>query len=281
MPEARVNGARLHYEERGPRHGPALFFHHGYMSASDTWAGVVERLSGGYRCIAVDARGCGESERTPEGHTVEQYSADALALADALGVGRLTVVGHSMGGAIGMWLALSEPERVERLVLVSPVPAAGVLDDEAAAARREQILERRREASVERLVAERRATAARPRSDAALERAARRWLAASDAHVEGMARAMLSLRLGDRLPEIVQPTLVVSAAADGLLAANLADYRRLPNATLHVFSRVSHGVPGEVPEGLAEVIADFMEHGVVTARTLLGRLEALQRGEGR
>ena len=250
MPEARVHGVRLHYEEHGPRDAPALLFHHGYMSASDTWAGVVERLSGDYRCIAVDARGCGESERTADGHTVEQYSADALALADALGVGRLTVVGHSLGGAIGMWLALSEPVRVERLVLVSPVPAAGVADDEAAAARRKQIVERRRGASVERLVAERRATAARPRSDAALERAARR-------------------------------SLVVSAAADGLLASNLADYRRLPNATLHVFSRVSHGVPGEVPEELASVIADFMEHGVVTAGTLLGRLQALERGEAR
>ena len=50
--------------------------------------------------------------------------------------------------------------------------------------------------------------------------------------------------------------------------ANLADFARLGNATLHVFSRVSHGVPTEVPEELANVIADFVEHGVVTAATL-------------
>lgn len=279
MPEASVHGVRLRYEQRGPREAPALLFHHGYMSSSDTWSPVIDRLAGDYRCIALDARGCGESERTPGGHTVEQYAADALELAGLLGAGRFTFVGHSMGGAIGMWLALAEPERVERLVLVSSVPAAGVADDEAAAARREQTLALRREASVERLVSERRATAARPRPDAALERAARRWLAASDAHVEGMAQAMFSLRLGERLPEITQPTLVVSAAADGLLPANLADYLQLPNATLHVFSRVSHGVPGEVPEGLSAVIADFMEHGAVTFRTLQARLQALQRGD--
>ncbi|MCY4638967.1 MAG: alpha/beta hydrolase [Chloroflexi bacterium] len=278
MPEATVHGARLHYERRGPPGAPALLFHHGYMSAGDTWAGVTERLAGDYDCIALDARGCGESERTAGGHSVEQYAADALALASALGVERFTLVGHSMGGAVGMWLALAEPERVERLVLVSSVPAAGVADDEAAAARRDHTVWLRSEASVERLVAERRATAARPRPDAALERAARRWLAASDAHVEGMARAMLGLRLGDRLAELTQPVLVVSAAADGLLPANLADYGRLPNATLHVFSRVSHGVPSEVPDDLAAVIADFMEHGVVSARTLLARLHALEDG---
>ena len=278
MPEASVGGVRLHYRQRGPRDAPALLFHHGYMSSSDTWAGVIDRLAGDYRCIALDARGCGESERTPGGHTVEQYAADALGLAEVLGAGPVTFVGHSMGGAVGMWLALAEPERVERLVLVSSVPAAGVADDEAAATRREHTLALRSEASVERLVAERRATAARPRPDAALERAARRWLAASDAHVEGMARAMLGLRLRERLPEIAQPTLVVSAAADGLLPSNLADYQQLPNATLHVFSRVSHGVPGEVPGELAAVIADFMEHGAVTVRTLLARLQALERG---
>lgn len=279
MPEATVHGVRLHYDQRGPAHAPALLFHHGYMSASDTWAGVTERLSGEYRCIAPDARGCGESERTAEGHSVEQYAADALALADALGVGRFTFVGHSLGGAIGMWLALAEPERVERLVLVSSVPAAGVADDEGAAARREHTLALRREGSVERIVAERRATAARPRSESGMERSARRWLAASDAHVEGMARAMFTLRLGDRLADLTQPTLVVSAAADSLLPTNLADYAALPNAALHVFSRVSHGVPTEVPRELAAVIADFMEHGVVTAQTLMGRLQALD-GEG-
>jgi hypothetical protein len=73
---------------------------------------------------------------------------------------------------------------------------------------------------------------------------------------------------------------VIAGAADGLLTANLKDFQRLPNATLHVFSRVSHGLPREVPEELAGVIADFMEHGVVTAQTLMedagGRSRARQ-----
>lgn len=273
MPETTVHGARIHYDERGPVEAPALLFHHGYMSAGDGWAAVIHPLATRYHCVALDARGCGESERTADGHSVEQYAADVLALADVLGIERFTFVGHSMGGAIGMWLALAQPARVERLVLVSSVAASGVAPD-AATAYRERTRALRREASVERVVSERRALAARPRSVAALEHSARRWLAASDAHVEGMGEAMRTLCLGDRLSELGQPTLVVSAAADGFLSVNLADYAALPNATLHVFSRVSHSVPGEVPGELAAVIGDFMEHGVVTAATLLSRLEA-------
>jgi pimeloyl-ACP methyl ester carboxylesterase len=69
------------------------------------------------------------------------------------------------------------------------------------------------------------------------------------------------------------PTLLIAGAADGLLLANLADFQKLPNATLHVFSRVGHGVPSDVPDEFCAVVADFMQHGVVVAKTLQDRLQ--------
>lgn len=68
-----------------------------------------------------------------------------------------------------------------------------------------------------------------------------------------------------RLGEIETPTLVIAGAADALLATNLEDFSRLGNATLHVFSRVSHPIHREVPREFATVLADFLEHGVVRA----------------
>jgi pimeloyl-ACP methyl ester carboxylesterase len=62
---------------------------------------------------------------------------------------------------------------------------------------------------------------------------------------------------------------MVSGAADSLLAANLRDVVRLGNATLHVFSRIGHGVHQEEPAPFVTVLRDFMEHGVVTAATLM------------
>jgi len=73
---------------------------------------------------------------------------------------------------------------------------------------------------------------------------------------------------------ITVPTLMVAGAADSFLQANLLDFLQLPNATLHVFSRVSHSIPREAPAELAEAIADFWEHGVVTAGVLQERLWA-------
>jgi pimeloyl-ACP methyl ester carboxylesterase len=69
--------------------------------------------------------------------------------------------------------------------------------------------------------------------------------------------ALVDYRKGDRLKEIMTPTLMLAGAADGLLPANLADFQRLGNATLHVFSRVSHGIPYEVPEEFTRVVLDF------------------------
>ncbi|MDZ7727481.1 MAG: alpha/beta hydrolase [Dehalococcoidia bacterium] len=101
-----------------------------------------------------------------------------------------------------------------------------------------------------------------------------RALSVSDGHFEHSWQELVDFKRGDELKRINTPTLVISGAADGLLTANLKDFQRLPNATLHVFSRVSHGIPREVPEQFAEVVGDFLEHGVVTSQTLLAELEA-------
>lgn len=68
---------------------------------------------------------------------------------------------------------------------------------------------------------------------------------------------------------------MIAAAGDNLLTTNLAGFARLGNATLHAFSRVSHAVPSEVPAELANVIAGFARHGVVTAATLQANLREM------
>ena len=83
---------------------------------------------------------------------------------------------------------------------------------------------------------------------------------------------MGEVNVTDRLPELTTPTLIIAGAADGLCVANVNDWQLLPNGTLHVFSRVGHGVPRDVPDEFAVVVDDFMEHGFINARTLLARL---------
>jgi pimeloyl-ACP methyl ester carboxylesterase len=65
---------------------------------------------------------------------------------------------------------------------------------------------------------------------------------------------------------------MIAGAVDSLLPANLADFQRLPNATLEVLSRAGHEVAVHEPDRVAETIADFMTHGPVTAASLMARL---------
>ena len=83
---------------------------------------------------------------------------------------------------------------------------------------------------------------------------------------------MTNLDVTARLSEITTPTLMIAGAADGLVRSNVSDYLLLPNAALHVFSRVGHLIPQDEPEQFAEVLSDFMANGVVTAATLIERV---------
>ena len=251
MPHTTVNGVDLFHDEAGS--GPPILFHHGYTSSHDTWDGVVERLQDRFRCIVMDGRGAGDSARPNDGYTIRQMANDVIGLADALGLGRFTYVGHSMGGVMGMELGLDHAARLEKLVLVAPAPADGVPADSPDRDRARALwLAKDRDALI------------RDRAAAGVDRA----LSVAPGHFDGCWDALVAYARGEELGRIQTPTLVMAGAADGLLPANLRDFRRLGNASLHVFSRVSHGIPREVPAAFSRVLADFMAHGVVTAATL-------------
>lgn len=273
MPRVQVNGTELYYEERGA--GPVLLFHHGHTGSHETWAGVVPAFADRYRCIAMDARGAGDSARPDGGYTIPQLAADVVGVLDTLGVERCTFIGHSLGGGVGMWLGLEHAVRLDRLVLVAPIGADGYAADAAAVERARAL---RASGDREQMLRERRAGFARSeRFDEASARAAiERSLSASEGHVEGFRVAMSELRLGERLAELDVPTLMIAGAADSLCAANVQDALRLGNGTLHVFSRAGHSPQHEQPDEFNAVLSDFLAHGVVNAATLAERQREAQ-----
>jgi pimeloyl-ACP methyl ester carboxylesterase len=147
----------------------------------------------------------------------------------------------------------------------------------ATAAQAARTRELRLAGDVETIFRERIAVTARPNAER-IRRSASRGLTVSDAHFEQSWESLCDLRLGARLHEIRTPTLLCAGAADPLLASNLRDFRRLPNATLHVFSSTSHFIPMEDPEGLTAMLLDFLERGPVTRAMLDARLAAVMAG---
>lgn len=117
MPDIRVDGVRIHYEETGS--GPeTIVFAHGLLFDRRVFEHQVVALSERYRCIAFDFRGHGESEVTRGGYDMDTLAADAAALIDALGAAPCHFAGLSMGGFVALRLAVRRPELVRSLVLL-------------------------------------------------------------------------------------------------------------------------------------------------------------------
>jgi pimeloyl-ACP methyl ester carboxylesterase len=116
-----VGGARIHYLERGS--GPALLLIHGLGGNMRTFThSVLERLSGEFRVVVMERPGSGESTRAPRGGAHVRSQAETVsAFILALGLDRPVLVGHSLGGAVALAVALEHPEQVGGLALVAPL----------------------------------------------------------------------------------------------------------------------------------------------------------------
>jgi pimeloyl-ACP methyl ester carboxylesterase len=269
MAHAIINGARLWYDVQGE--GEPLLLHHGYTASRVNWEPAAAMLRNRYQVILMECRGTGDSEHTADGYSLDQYAADVIGMADHLGLERFSFAGHSMGGGIGYVLALEYPQRIERLILMASVPADGYpLPSKEV---RDFLIDRRRRGDRASYMEEYIATRFRPEieTDAWFNSRIDHILAASEGHYVQGAESFAQLRVGDRLIDLDVPTLILAGAVDSLLAANLADFSRLPNATLQVFSRAGHEVAVHEPEGVAAAIDGFMRHGVVTAAKLSSR----------
>jgi len=113
-------GLDMHYMSWGPADGKPLLLIHGTLAWSKTWYEIAERLAkDGHHVIAPDLPPFGFSERPSDGDYSRQAQAKLiLAFADALGLDRVVLVGHSFGGGATLEAAFAAPERIEGIVLL-------------------------------------------------------------------------------------------------------------------------------------------------------------------
>ena len=120
------DGVEIFYKDWGPRDAQPIMFHHGWPLSSDDWdAQMLFFLQHGYRVIAHDRRGHGRSAQVSDGHTMDNYAADAAAVVEHLNLRNAVHIGHSTGGGeVARYVAKhGEPQgRVAKAVLVSAVP---------------------------------------------------------------------------------------------------------------------------------------------------------------
>jgi len=274
LQEVEVGGDRVHYVELGPppdeQEPLAIVFVHGLSGCWQNWLENMPHFARRHRVLALDLPGFGSSPVPGWEISIPAYGKLVLEFCDAVGMRDCAVVGNSMGGFIAAEAAIAQPDRFERLVLVS---AAGV---SSARLRRQptEVAARMLAAATPLLFKFQTRTFRRPR-------ARRRAFAGLFHSPEKLRRELiweffnggdraqsfveaLSTLAGydflDRLQEVEVPTLVVWGAQDHVVppADSLEFARRLSNSRLEVFDRTGHLPMAERPVRFNRLLERFL-----------------------
>ena len=128
MAEMKIGGETFNVEVEGPENAPVLMISNSLGSNLHMWDDQIPALSKHFRVVRYDSRGHGLSAAPAGPYLLEQLGKDALAILDTLGVKKAHWMGLSKGGAVGQWLLLNAPDRIERAVLANTAAQFGTAD---------------------------------------------------------------------------------------------------------------------------------------------------------
>ncbi|MGH8441961.1 MAG: alpha/beta fold hydrolase [Nevskiaceae bacterium] len=252
----RVEGARLYYQVAGS--GPPLVLLHGLGASGADWEYQVPALSKHFHVVVPDFRGHGASARAGE-FSVEQFAADTWQLLDRLRIQSPMLLGHSMGGAVAMQMALDRPGQVPRLVLTNTLPSFRT----DTVTKRFMLWTRLMLMSLlgPRRVSEIMTRRTYPRADqAALRAKVAKRNARNDRNVYlATIRALTRWSVEDRVAQLAMPVLVMAAEHDYVRRTDVERFvSTLPNGWLRQFPGARHGLPLELPDEFNRAVLEFV-----------------------
>ena len=132
-----TDGVRIAWERFGDRGPWILFVPTWHIVHSRASKMQVAHLARRFRVLTFDPRGNGLSDRPQSGYRIEDHAGDALAVLDRHGVERAALIRASQGANAALWLALEQPARVERLVLIGAAVGTAISEERVAFIRRD------------------------------------------------------------------------------------------------------------------------------------------------
>ncbi len=250
-PDGATAGARV----AGDR-GPALIFVHGVGSTASIWDAQLAAFGDAYRCAAIELRGNGAlPDPQPSAITRAGFAGDVLAIANARGADRFTLIGCSLGGVVAFELWKRVPERFERMVIVGSFaryPDGQAYADGVKAAAREA-------GDMRAFAASRAAKLGLPpeRLRETIEQMAAKsvdcYLASTQATWTGDYR--------DVLPAIGIPVLVLCGERDAVAPRALSEEiaRGIPAARFAIVAGAGHVANADAPDAFNELLRDFLQ----------------------
>jgi pimeloyl-ACP methyl ester carboxylesterase len=277
-----IDGRAVEVIDTGGAEKPVLLWIHGLSGLWQNWLLNIPAFMDRYRCIAPDLPGFGESEMPREAISIQGYARTVSTVCDELGVNSPVVIGNSMGGFVGAELAISEPTRVSKLVLVS---AAG-LSTEYLALEPVMVGARMLSFAFARTGARADPVVRRPRVRRAMLGGVLRypeklspeltWELAQGASKPGFLdglRANLDYSFRDRLESIEVPTLIVWGRNDMLVPVEDAErYGELigDNARVEIFEDTGHVAMIERPTRFNRLLDEFLAGSPEPERSVPG-----------
>lgn len=256
----RSNGTTLHCVLEGPEDAPLVMLSHGLATDLTMWDGLAAALRDRYRVLRYDARGHGGSPPTPGDYTLEMLGADAIGLLDALGVRRTHFVGLSMGGMVGMGLALDHPDRLLSLSVCDARAFAPPEYRDSWTQRAAAVRERGIEAIVEPTLSRWFTPAFATRDPEGPERMKAMIRRTSVEGYAGCAAALRELDYLRRLGELRVPTLFLGGAQDqGAPPAVMREmHAAAPGSRYAEIPDAGHIANIEQPDRFHAAIQDFL-----------------------
>ena len=277
----RVRDLDIAYVDSGPPSragddGDPIILIHGLSSYMGFWEYQIPHLAERHRVLALDLPGYGASSRPDAPCTPPWYAGVVGDWMDTLGIGRATLMGHSMGGQIAMTYALAHPARVGRMILSAP---AGFESFQlgAAAWTRSYWNESRALHATEAVVRANFTTLVFNRTDEGVERLIQERVRMGKTPEFGgtsvaVARSivgMLDYPVRDRLGELTMPVLIVFGTDDHMIPNPIfnggttrsvaeAGMSRIPNATLVMVPGAGHTVHHDAPDTFNAAVDRFL-----------------------
>lgn len=248
MPFIQAGDLKVHYIEGGQ--GTPVLFVHGNWGCAAWWEPVLARLPAGWHGLAPDVRGRGQTSGPDSGYTLPELAADLGAFADALGLERFHLVGHSLGSAIAMQYMLDAPARVLSLTAVAPgwvdgMPAAYNVPAGQEALKANRAL----------FAGALKAMAPTAPADAYWERLVEEGYNQRLTAALANLPALLAWQPGDRLQATDVPALVISGEQDALTGGANGDRAAAALGTRHiVMPGVGHSPIIEAPDAFMALL---------------------------
>lgn len=254
-----VNGVRLHIESTGA--GRPLVMLHGLAGNVATLRNDMQAFSDRFRTIGIDCRGHGLSDH-PASFTLSDHFADVLAAMDELGVDSFNLIGSSMGSYVAQGVAFNAPDRVKKLVLVTPKAHGERSSSEEMLKTRGAHLAKaspaeQREFLLSLILAP---TTPEHRAEVFAEMARNAGTTMTAAQTAAVRKAMENFDLRPHLPRIKAQTLVISGRhdplnppAEGKVVADL-----IPGSRFEIFEHSGHVPRLEERAAYLKLVGEFL-----------------------